>query len=106
MSDHISTEEAERIAKRLERMSPWLGIEVARKQLYEASDALRSLAAERDELKSYNASLAEIVTALQDRRALTGLAVDASKEQVAEILRYVAASGRETYDAALGEERG
>jgi len=51
VSDHISTEEAERIAKRLERMSPWLGIEVARKQLYEASDALRSLAAERDALR-------------------------------------------------------
>ena len=32
-------------------MSPWLGIEVARKQLYEASDALRSLAAERDRLR-------------------------------------------------------
>ena len=59
MSDHISTEEAERIAKRLERMSPWLGIEVARKQLYEARGALRSLAAERDELRGALETIAD-----------------------------------------------
>lgn len=57
MSDHISTEEAERIAREMEECCPCgCGNDL---MVNEAAPALRSLAAERDELRGALETIAD-----------------------------------------------
>lgn len=80
MTEHISTEEAERIAAWL-RMPCSCGCNALVRQ--EAADALRALAAERDALATENERLRDELRAIAEGRWNRGRASDVSFREFA-----------------------